>query len=78
MLIHVLDVRLMDHLCYLCLVVFMLSRLELTCWERADPLALVCDVKLCFYRFPMWCGTLLYRFLIFAAFLTYIAQCPMV
>ena len=27
-----------------------------TCWERADLLALVCDVKLCFVTFP--CGIL--------------------
>ena len=28
-----------------------------TCWVRADPLALVCDVKLCFFfNFP--CGIL--------------------
>ena len=26
--------------------------LVVTCWERADLLALVCDVKLC--HFPMW------------------------
>ena len=25
-----------------------------TCWERADLLALVCEVKLCFCHFPMW------------------------
>ena len=25
-----------------------------TCWERADLMALVCDVKLCFCHFPMW------------------------
>ena len=25
-----------------------------TCWETADLLALVCDVKLCFCRFPIW------------------------
>ena len=25
-----------------------------TCWERADHLALVCDVKLCIYHFSMW------------------------
>ena len=30
----------------LCLVV--------TCWERADLLALVCDIKLCICHFPMW------------------------
>ena len=43
----------MDHLCYLCLVCFMLSRLFIaalwvTSWERADLLALDCDVKWCF------------------------------
>ena len=27
--------------------------LVVTCWERADLLALVCDVKLCICRFPM-------------------------
>ena len=25
-----------------------------TCLERADLLALVCDVELCFCHFPMW------------------------
>ena len=25
-----------------------------TCWERTDVLALVCDVKFCFFYFPMW------------------------
>ena len=30
--------------------------LVVTCWERADLLALVCDVKLCFVTFP--CGIL--------------------
>ena len=25
-----------------------------TCWERADLLALVCGVKLCFCYFSMW------------------------
>ena len=24
-------------------------------WERADLLALVCDVLLCFCHFPIWC-----------------------
>ena len=28
--------------------------LVVTCWERADLLALVCDVLLCFCHFPMW------------------------
>ena len=26
--------------------------LVVTCWERADLLALVCDVQLCFVTFP--------------------------
>ena len=68
-----------DHLCYFCLVFVMLSCasvylcLVVTCWERADLLALVCDVV----TFPLvsWvrCGAWLYRlyrFLIFALFLT--------
>ena len=44
--------------------------LVVTCWERADLLARVCDVSLS----VSWvrCGTWLYRFLIFAAFLTFI------
>ena len=47
----------MDHLCYLCLVCVMLSSLVVTCWERADLLALVCDVYNCiFVTFP--CGIL--------------------
>ena len=28
--------------------------LVVTCWERADLLALIYDVKLCFCLFPMW------------------------
>ena len=51
---------------YMCLVV--------TCWERTDLLALVCDVYCEFVTFPLvsWvrCGTWLYRFLIFAPLLT--------
>ena len=27
--------------------------LMVTCWERADLLALVCDVSLCFCHFPI-------------------------
>ena len=53
---------------YMCFVV--------TCWERADLLPLVCDVYCEFVTFPLvsWvrCGTLLYRFLIFAPLLTLI------
>ena len=45
-----------------------------TCWERADLLALVCGVYYEFVTFPLvsWvrCGTWLYRFLIFAPLLT--------
>ena len=46
----------MDFLGYLCLAVVMRSRLFIVvlCWERADLLALVCDVKLCFCHFNMW------------------------
>ena len=53
--------------------------LVVTCWERVDLLALVCDVSLCFCHFPMWypgSGVVLelYRFLIFAASLTLMSQ----
>ena len=51
---------------YMCFVV--------TCWERADLLALICGVYCEFVTFPLvsWvrCGTWLYRFLIFAPLLT--------
>ena len=51
---------------YMCFVV--------TCWERADLLALVCGVYCEFVTFPLvsWvrCCTWLYRFLIFAPLLT--------
>ena len=50
---------------YMCFVV--------TCWERADILALVCGVYSEFFTFPLvsWvrCGTGLYRLLIFAPLL---------
>ena len=52
---------------YMCFVV--------TCWERADLLALVCGVFCEFVTLPLvsWvrCGTWLYRFLIFAPLLTF-------
>ena len=55
---------------YMCFVV--------TCWERADLLALVCGVFCEFVTFPLVslvrCGTWLYRFLIFATLLTFWAQ----
>ena len=51
---------------YMCFVI--------TCWKRADLLALVCGVYCEFVTFPLvsWvrCGTWLYRFLIFAPLLT--------
>ena len=54
-----------------------------TCWERADLFALVCDVYYEFVTFPLvsWvrCGTGLYRFLIFAPLLTlFLAHLSMV
>ena len=50
----------MDHLCYLCLVFVrpfasVHCCLVVTCWERADLLAHVCDVNCVFVTFP--CGT---------------------
>ena len=54
---------------HLCLVV--------TCWKRAGLLAVVCGVYCENVTFPLvsWvrCGTLLYRFLIFAPLLTLIS-----
>ena len=46
----------MDHLCYLCLVIVMLLRLFIAACERADLLALVCDLYCGFVTFP--CGIL--------------------
>ena len=47
-----------------------------TCWERADLLALICGVFCEFVTFPLvsWvrCGTWLYRFLIFATLLLFL------
>ena len=73
----------MDHLSYFSLVFVVLSCasvcwcLVVTCWERADPLVLVCDVlivKLSLSPLVSWvrCGAWLYRFLIFVLFLTLI------
>ena len=50
----------MDLLCFFCLV-FAMSKLYtsvymclvVTCWERADLLALVCGVLLCVCYFPI-------------------------
>ena len=59
---------------YMCFVV--------TCWERADLLALVCGVYCEFVTFPLVscvrCGTSLYRFLIFAPLLTLSARKQMI
>ena len=51
----------MDYLWYLCLVICHAFAsvhccLVVTCWERADLLALVCDVYCSFVTFP--CGIL--------------------
>ena len=66
----------MDHLCYICARMCFV----VTCWERADLLAFVCDLSNCeFVTFPLvsWvgCGTLLYRFLIFASLLSLCLIC---
>ena len=62
----------------LCASVFMCF--VVTCWERADLLALVCGVYCEFVTFPLvsWvrCGTWLYRFLIFALLLTVMMSLP--
>ena len=55
----------MDHLCYFCLVFVMLSCVCLimpcghvvTCWERADLLALVCGVYCDFVHFTLYPGS---------------------
>ena len=69
----------MDLLCFcsvLCLLCFVRVYMcfVVTCWERADLLALVCGVYCEFVTFPLVslvrCGTRLYRFLIFASLLT--------
>ena len=64
-------------LCLLCLCACLFIcafAFVVTCWERADLLALVCGVCCEFVTFPLvsWvrCGTWLYRFLIFAPLLT--------
>ena len=69
----------MDHLCYLCLVFVMLSRLfSAALWSPAGKgltscfclWCLIVFLSLSHMVFWVWCGTWLYRFLIFAAFLT--------
>ena len=43
-----------DHLCFLCLVFLMLSRLFIAALWSADLLALVGDSYCIFVYFPMW------------------------
>ena len=65
-------------LCLLCLCASVYMCFVVTCWERADLLALVCGVFCEFVTFPLvsWvrCGTWLYRFLIFAPLLTLLSS----
>ena len=77
----VADLFLFYLLCFFFCIVFAMSLCAsgymcfvVTCWERADLLALVCGVYFELVTFPLvsWvrCGTWLYRFLIFAPLLT--------
>ena len=73
LLLWIFYVFVLSCVCYvLCASVYMCF--VVTCWERADLLALVCGVFCEYVTFPLvsWvrCGTLLYRFLIFATLLT--------
>ena len=73
LLLWIFYVFVLSCVCYvLCASVYMCF--VVTCWERADLLALVCGVFCEFVTFPLvsWvrCGTWLYRFLIFAPLLT--------
>ena len=74
LLLWIFYVFVLSCVCYvLCASVYMCFLV--TCWERADLLALVCGVFCEFVTFPLvsWvrCGTWLYRFLIFAPLLTF-------
>ena len=75
LLLWIFYVFVLSCVCYvLCASVYMCF--VVTCWERADLLALVCGVFCEFVTFPLvsWvrCGTWLYRFLIFAPLLTFL------
>ena len=77
LLLWIFYVFVLSCVCYvLCASVYMCF--VVTCWERADLLALVCGVFCEFVTFPLvsWvrCGTWLYRFLIFAPLLTFICR----
>ena len=74
LLLWIFYVFVLSCVCYvLCASVYMCF--VVTCWERADLLALVCGVFCEFVTFPLvsWvrCGTWLYRFLIFAPLFTF-------
>ena len=74
LLLWIFYVFVLSCVCYvLCTSVYMCF--VVTCWERADLLALVCGVFCEFVTFPLvsWvrCGTWFYRFLIFAPLLTF-------
>ena len=69
----------MDHLCYMSCVCHAFASVDcclvVTCWEKADLLAIVFLCLIVFLSLShvvsrVRCGTRLYRFLIFAAFLT--------
>ena len=45
----------MFHFCLYYIVLSVPCCLVITCWERADLLALLCGVSLCFCHFPIWC-----------------------
>ena len=68
----------MDHLCYLCLVFFMLSRLFIAALWPPDLLALVCVFNCVFVYFPFGIMGLLWYLIVsipvFAAFPTYIIR----
>ena len=79
LLLWIFYVFVLSCVCYvLCASVYMCF--VVTCWERADLLALVCGVFCEFGTFPLvsWvrCGTWLYRFLIFATLLTFKILAP--
>ena len=78
LLLWIFYVFVLSCVCYiLCASVYMCF--VVTCWERADLLALVCGVFCEFVTFPLVscvrCGTWLYRFLIFAPLLTFRIAC---
>ena len=55
LLLWILFVIYVSRLSLLYCQLFVPCSLVVTCWERADLLALLCDVSLCFCHFPIWC-----------------------